>query len=80
LQAYLQNDAALQKRDPNVAAQGKRCTTTVYEDAAGRPLVEDWVVHGGAHAWFGGDSKGSFTDADGPDASAEIVRFFLQPR
>jgi poly(hydroxyalkanoate) depolymerase family esterase len=81
LQAYLQADADLKKREPTGAPTGaKRCTTTVYDDAAGRPVVEDWVVHDGAHAWFGGNPKGSFTDADGPDASAEIVRFFLQLR
>jgi poly(hydroxyalkanoate) depolymerase family esterase len=81
LQAYQQADAALQKREgPSTAAGGKPCTTTVYGDAAGRPVVEDWVVHDGAHGWFGGDPKGSFTDAGGPDASAEIVRFFLQRR
>jgi poly(hydroxyalkanoate) depolymerase family esterase len=81
LQAYLQADADLQKREAaNAPAGAKRCTTTVYDDATGRPVVEDWVVHDGAHAWFGGDPKGSFTDADGPDASAEIVRFFLQLR
>jgi poly(hydroxyalkanoate) depolymerase family esterase len=81
LQAYQQADAALQKREqPGAAAGGKRSTTTVYHDAAGRSVVEDWVVHDGAHAWFGGDPQGSFTDAGGPDASAEIVRFFLQPR
>lgn len=81
LHAYLQTDAELKKREePRGSVGGKRCTTTVYGDAAGRPVVEDWVVHGGAHAWFGGDPTGSFTDADGPDASAEIVRFFLQLR
>ena len=58
---------------------GKKCTTTEFTDASGTSVVEQWVVHGGAHAWSGGSSAGSFTVASGPDASDEIVRFFLEP-
>jgi poly(hydroxyalkanoate) depolymerase family esterase len=57
---------------------GHPYTRSVYHDADGQPVAEGWMVHGAGHAWAGGDPRGSYTDSRGPDASTEMMRFFLE--
>ncbi len=56
---------------------GRAYTRTIYRGAGNELVAEHWVIHGAGHAWAGGSAKGSFTDPAGPDAAAEMMRFFL---
>jgi poly(hydroxyalkanoate) depolymerase family esterase len=59
-------------------ANGHSYSITRLCDASGRATFENWTIHGAGHAWSGGSPAGSYTDARGPDATREMIRFFQQ--
>ena len=62
------------------SANGRNYTQRVYQGADGKLVAEHWTVHGAGHAWAGGNASGSYTDSTGPDATQEMLRFFLVQR
>ncbi len=61
-----------------VSSRGRRFTRSIHRDASGQAAAEHWLVHGAGHAWSGGDAAGTHTDASGPDATREMLRFFFE--
>ena len=83
IEAVLGKTAWTPSRQVQPANKAERAfTRTTYrqaDEASGAPSrAEHWVVAGAGHAWSGGAAAGSYTDALGPDASAEMLRFFAE--
>ena len=66
--------------EPGLVPDGHAYTRTVHRRPDGTIHAEHWLVHGSGHAWSGGDTRGSYTDGRGPNASREMMRFFRTAR
>ena len=70
----------LRTEQESVSPSGRRYRRIAMVDEAGRSFSEDWQIAGAGHAWSGGSPDGSYTEPGGPDASREMMRFFMQHR
>ncbi|HKM36017.1 MAG TPA: PHB depolymerase family esterase, partial [Thiopseudomonas sp.] len=71
-----EGDGATLSEEVMGQADERQSTLTTMKSSDGID-AEHWAVHGAQHAWAGGSESGSYADARGPDASAEMMRFFL---
>jgi poly(hydroxyalkanoate) depolymerase family esterase len=74
-------EAARGPRNPQdhraTAPGGRDYTRSRTAGPDGSIQAEYWLIEGTGHAWSGGQAGGSHTDPTGPDASKEMLRFFL---
>ena len=66
----------LAERD-TLQVQDRRVQRTTGQTGDGHD-IELWLIEGAGHAWSGGSPDGSYADPKGPDASAQMMRFFTQ--
>ena len=77
-QALRAHTGLTEKRVSGTSGGGRVYRQTRYAKACGLSMAEHWEIEGAGHAWAGGAAGGSYTDPKGPDASREMLRFFLQ--
>lgn len=74
----MQAQPGLTKTRATGASRDRGFRQTRHSDSDGRSMAEHWEIDGAGHAWSGGQAEGSYADPKGPDASREMLRFFLQ--
>lgn len=59
------------------SVRGRGYERHIFSGSAQAGEMELWMLAGGEHAWSGGRKAGTYTDTKGPNATAQMVRFFL---
>ena len=77
--AHAASGTSLERRVTRGSVPGGHAySVTSHAGSNGKAVLEQWVIHGAGHKWSGGSAAGSYTDPRGPDATREMLRFFLQ--
>jgi poly(hydroxyalkanoate) depolymerase family esterase len=72
------NSGKAPRVEQGLSAHGRRYTRSIHRQEGSHAAAEHWLIHGAGHAWSGGDAKSTYTDAKGPDATSEMLRFFFE--
>lgn len=75
-EACRRQDIAIEE-DGDPDARDRPFTRRIARTQDGRIIAEHWTIPDGGHAWSGGDPRGSYASEHGPEASREMMRFFL---
>ena len=78
LQSHPQAGSIVRKEETG-ESNGRAYARTQYRETRG-VVAEHWLVKQSGHAWSGGSTSGSYADPQGPEASREMLRFFLGVR
>lgn len=70
-------DTASPAKTLNRSVRGRGYARNDFAGPDSMVVLELWMLEGAGHAWSGGHATGSYTDSAGPDASTQMVRFFL---
>jgi poly(hydroxyalkanoate) depolymerase family esterase len=73
-----QQQPALQVRQRRFLAGTRQVEHTQLVGSDGIARAESFIIDGAGHQWSGGNPAGSHTEAKGPDASRQMMRFFLK--
>ncbi len=68
------------KTNKTGSRNGRKYDATIWMDTNKAHVSEHWTIQGLGHAWSGGNAGATFSDPKGPDASAEMIRFFFKSR
>jgi len=75
---FVLTEKVIDGRVPDNVPNGYSYQRHVYVEADASLLMEKWVVQGLGHAWSGSPIPSKYGDPKGPNASAEIWRFFCE--
>lgn len=80
MEAVRRSHPIAQALERRFTSGSREVTHTALVAQDGTVKAEAWLIEGAGHYWSGGDPRGSYAKPEGPNASREMMRFFLGRR